>query len=366
MKKNYLKRFTILFTELLLILFAVSCKKDSKAPQPAVTNFAKLGLYEVASGTSRRVFIAISKVGTQAFSTPYGLVFDTGSTGMTIDATDILPASMITSSGIQVAGDSVNVNGITVTNQQSIISYGGVDGTIQEYGNLAYAPVTIGDGHGNITTPRIPIFLYYKVITANGKAMTPHSADVFGVAPGISYTSRSIASPLSYFSLPANVTNGFRLGMLSSAGFGTSLTYVPDLLYIGLTPSDLNSSAFVMHPLDYNSISGYSPNIRSSITYGNTTIPGLILFDTGTPATNIIEDSAAPSNTAPLPVNTTVKITTGPGFTYQFTTTSNYNLTQIENTSYSHDTRTIFSIDFFLSNEFLVDYTNHRIGLKNN
>ena len=45
----------------------------------------------------------------------YFTVFDTGSAGFTIDATGILPASMITNSGIQIAGDSVTVNGITVT-----------------------------------------------------------------------------------------------------------------------------------------------------------------------------------------------------------------------------------------------------------
>jgi hypothetical protein len=141
---------------------------------------------------------------------------------------------------------------------------------------------------------------------------------------------------------------------------------VPNLLYIGLTPNDLNASNFIMHPLTYSAVSGYSPNISSTITYGGISFPGLVLFDTGTPAVSILENPTASSNMATLPVNTTVSVTTGQGFSYQYTTSSSFNLTEVENPSYSRDSRTIFSIDFFLSNEYLLDYSNHRLGLKNN
>jgi hypothetical protein len=369
MRKGYLKFLPVLTGALFLLIFAVSCKKDRQVIVPDPVNFAKLGLYEqIGTGsTGRRIYIAVSQIGTQSLTSPYGLVFDTGSTGMTIDANGLLPASMITSSGIQVAGDSVTVNGITVTTQQAIVTFGGVDGETQEYGNLAYAPVTIGDINGKVTTPRIPIFLYYKIVdVTTGKQLAAHANDVFGVAPGTSFASRFIASPLSYFKLADNITSGFRLAVLNSAGFNTTTTYVPNLLYIGLTPNDLNASGFVMHPLGYSAISGYSPNIASTITYNGQSITGNILFDSGTPANTIIENSAATSNMITLPANANVSILTGQGFSYQYTTASNYNVTEVENPSYSHDSRTIFSINFFLSNEYLLDYTNHRIGLKNN
>ncbi|MDB5031650.1 hypothetical protein [Mucilaginibacter sp.] len=370
MKKSYSTPILILLG-LFFITLSVSCKKDNTVP-PANTisdpvNFAKLGLYEQIGGSTRRIFIAISQIGSQPLASPYGLVFDTGSTGMTIDANGILPASMITANGLIVAGDSVNVNGITVTSQQALITYGGVDGSVQEYGNLAYATVQLGDGHGSITTPRIPFFIYYKIVnTTTGKPLAAHSADVFGVGPGVSYTSRLIGSPLSYFKLGANITNGFRLAVLPSSGFNTTATYVPDLLYIGLTPKDLSGSNFIMHTLSYNAISGYLPNITSTVTYGGTSTSASILFDTGTPTTSIIENSAATANVANLPINTVVSFTTSQGFNYQYTVTSTANATEVENPSYSLDTRTIFSIDFFLNNEYLLDYTNHRIGLKNN
>jgi hypothetical protein len=371
MEKSYLKTRYKILALLVIGLFAASCKKDPQVyPGPGNTdpvNYATLGLYEQLNNTgARRIYIACSKLG-DIVTKNYGLVFDTGSTGMTIDATDIIPASMITSNGFQFSGDSAVVSGITITSQQAVISYGGIDGAISEYGNLAYAKVTVGDGHGNITTPRIPFFLYYKVINlSTGKQLAAHSADVFGVGPGVSATSRSIGSPLSYFGLNNNITSGFRLAKLNGANFLSAVTYTGNLLYIGLTPKDLNSSGFIMHPLGYNAISGYSPNIPSSITYNGKTITGTILFDTGTPLTHIIEDPSATNNSAPLPNNSTVSITTGEGFTYQYTTTSDFNLTQVENPSYSKDNRTVFSIDFFLTNEYLLDYTNHRIGLKNN
>jgi hypothetical protein len=189
---------------------------------------------------------------------------------------------------------------------------------------------------------------------------------VFGVGPGVSANSRSIGSPLSYFKLNSNITNGFRLARLNSTNFLSAATYTANLLYIGLTSADLNSSGFIMHPLGYNAISGYSPNIPSTITYNGKTISGTILFDTGTPLTHIIEDPSATDNSVALPVNSTVSITTGQGFSYQYITTSNSNLTQVENPAYTKDNRTVFSIDFFITNEYLLDYANHRIGLKNN
>jgi hypothetical protein len=366
MRKSYLACVPSLLAVLFSILFVVSCKKDPQV-NPIVTepsNLAKLGLYEQISGINRRIFIACSKLGDQA-TVNYGLVFDTGSTGLTIDASGIIPASMITTNGFVIPGDSIVVNGITITSQQAVITYGSVNSNISEYGNLAYTTVTIGDGNGNTTTPRIPIFLYYKIVDNTGKQLSAHAADVFGVGPGVSSTSRKIGSPLSYFKLANNVASGFRLAKLNSSNFGNSATYTPSLLTIGLTPNDMNASGFVMHPLTFNAISGYSSNIASTITYNSKNVAGKILFDTGTPSTHIIEDPTATSNIAALPANTSVSFVTGQGFSYQYATASNYNFTTVQRPSYSGDDRTILSINFFLDNEFLLDYTNHRIGLKN-
>lgn len=348
------------------ILLMSSCKKDHNSTLiPAPKPIATLGMYEVDSGIYKRIFIPITKVGTQ--SGTYYSIFDTGSTGMTMDATGLIPASMITDAGITVAGDSVNVNGITITSQTAIIAFGNTQSEIQEFGNLAYANVTIGDQNGSTTTSRIPIFLYYKIIdNTTGKKQPAHSNDVFGVGPGVSSANSAIGSPLSYFKTPANVTSGFKLALLNNAAFSLNGTYVAGLLTIGLVPNDLTANGFVMHNLTYYSQGGYSPDIPATINYNGTSVAGTILFDTGTPAISTIANENAASNISQLPANTSVTITTGKGFSYSYTTASANDITQVAKPSYTNDPRTIFSINFFADNEFLMDYANHKIGLKNN
>jgi hypothetical protein len=121
-----------------------------------------------------------------------------------------------------------------------------------------------------------------------------------------------------------------------------------------------------MHSLNYYSQGGYSPDIPATISYNGKNVAATVLFDTGTPAISTIENNSATSNISSLPAKTVVTITTGNGFSYQYTTTDKNNLTQVARPSYTLDPRTIFSIDFFVDNEFLMDYKNHKIGLKNN
>jgi hypothetical protein len=371
MKKSYAHYFLYLIIACCSVVIA-SCKKDKQPSEPVITNYATLGLYQrstVDNGTTyKRIFMPV-KIGTS--TERYGAIFDTGSTGLTIDAKDILPADMITPNGLVITGDSTTKNGITVYAGERIIAFGGgASSETREYGNLAYTNITLGDGNGNVTVTRMPIFIYYKIVDVTNNVNLPaHSADVFGVGPGESYASNKIASPLSYFKLPAGVTNGFKLALLNGPFSLSPLpaNYVPGLLTIGLTPTDLNSSGFIMHNLDYYSVGGYSPNIRASITYnGKTVNNAFLLFDTGDPAITYLSDPTATANVTTLPVNTPVSLTTNNGFSYQYTTASSSNVTQIIKTSYSGDIRSIFSIDFFVNNQYLLDYQNHRIGLKNN
>ena len=327
-----------------------------------------MGLYEVDqvdTFTYKRIFIPVSGMGTASISTYY-LVFDTGSSGLTIDANGILPASMITSSGIKVPGDSVVVSGITVTNQVAIVSFGNATSETSEYGNLAYATVKLGDVNGSITTGRIPIFLYYKIVDNNGAVQAKHSQDVFGVGPGTSFASSAISSPLSYFKTTNGLLNGFKLSTLVNAQFTTGGSYVQNLLQIGVLPSDVNpSNGFIMHQLSYFAQGGYSPDIPSTITYSGKTVAATILFDTGTPAISILENPGAPSNIATLPAGTNVTLTTNNGFKYSYTTNGG-DVADVAKPSYTGDPRTIFSINFFTENEFIMDYQGHEIGLKNN
>jgi hypothetical protein len=366
MRRNHtIKQLPFVFLFLLSSTLIFSCKKDKATTTTSTTvSPVVLGLYEYAVDTNKRIFIPISKIGTQTVS--YYGIFDTGSTGMTMDAHDLIPASMITSTGITVTGDSTVVNGITVTSQTSTISYGDKTGITKEYGNLAYALITIGDSQGSLTLKRVPFFLYYKVVEGDGTQLPAHSNDVFGVGPGVSYASSAIASPLSYFNTGTNLTSGFKLATLNSAYFNSNGNYVANLLTIGLTADDLSSNGFIMHPLTYYAVGGYSPDIAGTLTYSNKTISATFLFDTGTPSLSILEDKTAVASIGELPAGSVVKVTTSQGFVYQYTTTKTENLTTVQNPNTTGDPRTILSIEFFISNEYLTDYKDHQIGLKNN
>jgi len=344
-----------------LIISVSSCSKDNAKPITTTS----LGLYEYAADSGKRVFIPVTKIGNKTIN--YFSVFDTGSSGMTIDAHSLIPDTMITSTGIQFTGDSTTVNDITIIAGQYTLSYGNKTGLTKEYGYLAYAPVTIGDVNGNMSAKRVPIFLYYKVVDVNsGKIDTnQHALDIFGVGPGTSYANSSIASPLVYFNNSAGLVSGFKLAVLPRTMFSGSGTYVAKLLTVGLSSEDITSKGFIMHPLNNNGVGGYSPDIPATITYSNQTVTGNVLFDTGTPLFSIIENKLALSSTGPLPANTQVTVKTNMGFTYTYTTTTVTNLTQIQNPNVTADYRTIFGIDFFMNNEYLADYTHHQIGLKN-
>jgi hypothetical protein len=367
MIKFYPFNFILVFAAIFLLLFAASCKKDNNNTPTGPQPIAKLGLYELVSGdnTARRVYIYISKVGTQTGS--WISVFDTGSSGMTIDAHGILPDSMITTDGFKFTGDSVTVRGLTITAQQATLSYGDANDETLEYGNLAYAQVVIGDKNGSVTTQRIPFFLYYKIIDLKtGKQQASHSNDVFGVGPGMSFANLAIASPLSYLT-SSNTIRGFKLAKFNSGMFSTNGTFVSGLLTIGLFPDDVAaSSGFIMHNLPFSDISGYSPTIPSTITYNGQTIRGAVLFDTGTPSVSTIENPNATANETALPANTKVTIVTNDGFTYTYTSSNTNFITQVAQPNFTLDTRTIFGIDFFLNNEYMMDYQAHSIGLKNN
>ncbi|WP_345947782.1 hypothetical protein ABDD95_13085 [Mucilaginibacter sp. PAMB04274] len=368
MTRNYLGKLQAAVWALIIAVSFTACKKDNTQPEalkPQPKPLATLGLYQFASGANKRIFIPISQIGTQKVA--YAGIFDTGSSGFTMDANGLLPASMITSNGIQVTGDSVTVNGITVTNRTATMAYGDLTGSTHEYGNLAYASIVIGNSAGSVTTKRIPIFLYYKIVDGDGKELPQHSADVFGVGPSKGYTFPEVVSPLDGLALPAGTTSGFKLAKLPAANFNSTGALISGLLTLGLVPDDLSqaSSGFIMHPLNFSAAGGYSPNIQATITYGSTSVDAQVLFDTGNPSISVIENNKETRALGRLPANTDVTITTKKGFVYKYTTNSTGNLTQIQNPNVSGDFRTIMALDFFINNEMLTDYSNHVIGLKN-
>jgi hypothetical protein len=158
------------------------------------------------------------------------------------------------------------------------------------------------------------------------------------------------------------------MAALGTNNFSLNGTYVPDVVKLGLTADDLSaSSGFTFTQLSFFAGDGYAPIIPASLTYNGNKINTEVLFDTGTEPFSYIEDSkAAADTTLLLPASSTVSLSTTNGFNYSYTTTASENLTNVENPGSSKTDLTILSLEFFLTNEYMIDFTNHKLGLKNN
>jgi len=378
MIKNYPLKNLLLVAAFLLLIVLASCKKDStNNNNTPVTKTvvdatpAKLGLYAADSSIFKLLITAISKIGTN--TTDYGLQFDTGSGGLVIDAADIIPANMITSSGFTFTGDSTIVNGITITNKTNTITYGDDATSLDKvYGNLAYASVTVGDvAGGEVTIKRLAFFLYYKAVDYQGNKFPAHEFDIFGVSPeyDISFAGGiSVQSPLSYYEPGTGLTKGFILSAIPASTYSYAGTYVPGAVTMGLTAANLSSSSgFTMHDEANEGNYGYSPLVRSSLSYNNnSSFASDVVFDTGTEPYSYLEDPTAIDTIALLPAKTPVAVTTSDGFAYNYSTTPTDNLTFVENPTLSGAEVSILSLEFFLTNSYMLDYDNHRLGVKSN
>jgi len=380
MLKEYFTKNLPVLPGLFLLFIIASCTKDTMNSNSTSTNNntvtiiptatpVKLGLIEVDTAIYKLLFMDVSKIGTQTVN--YDMIFDTGSGGMVIDANGIIPASMITSTGFNFTGDSTIVNGITITSQTSLIEYGDDASTLTKvYGNLAYAPVTIGEPDGNVVIKRLPFFLYYKGVDAKGKVQEAHYFDVLGVSPEYDVTfpnNAYITSPLSYYDPGTGLTRGFKMAALGTSNFSVGGTYVPGAITLGLTSGDLSSAGFVMQQLYFTAADGYLTASPGTVTYNGKLVSTPVIFDTGTEPYSYIEDKTAASGSSVLLANnSSVSIATTSGFNFAYTTTAADYLTYVENPGSSTNNISIFGMEFFLKNSYLLDYTDHKLGVKNN
>lgn len=159
----------------------------------------------------QRLFIPVSGVGDQA--TALNLLFDTGSGGLTLDATQIFPASMVGPNGfVFPPGQStLQYHGITVTNAGTKVRFA----TRIQDGNLGWAQVSFGRAGHSVTTSSMPIFFYYAITDPAGNRIPfPPQKGIFGVSSDMTAVDGSLASPLRFVRFD-HVNAGF---MLSPVG----------------------------------------------------------------------------------------------------------------------------------------------------
>ncbi len=381
--KSPLKRPLVIVLASSFVFFA--CRKTDHVPTGSSTS----GSSEISSPVTldllpaqnqaeadRRLFLPVMQVGAIKLSSRK-LIFDSGSEGFVFSATSLFPASLICDTGMIIhSKDSAVINGITITDTKVSASYGDPPATRTFYGNISYASIVIGDNAGSITTLRMPFMLVYKGVnnqTNQAIAVDSSSDGIAGVSSsgfntivdnGLVSSFSELKSPFNYLTYTNGVDAGFMLDPLNSIqGWTTtpSNTGSPatPLLTVGLT--NASEAGFALQLQRLSGIGVFDPNLLGTIRFQNTTVDNTdILFDTGTPVGDIIyTNSVARATTLSSGVN--VQLSTSEGFAYNYTTDGGFFQTTVSPTG---QTRSIFGIDFFLNNYFLLDYTQHLIGLK--
>jgi hypothetical protein len=347
---------------------------------------------DATATSAARLFVFVTAVGSESTQLP--LAFDTGSSGITLNALKIFPASMVSSSGfVFPAGQStLTYNNITVTAQQGTRAYGGANGHTQ-VGNLGFASVTFGDSTRELVTQTMPVLFYFAIqSTATGEAVTPEAQDGwFGVndapnlismqgatAAGVECSVASVGpcwvgSVLKYLTYSSAVEAGFVLspitvqpcditarnctpapalaiGLNSASAAGFSLTNLPcDLSYNG--PQQING---------YTVCQEYVPDTQLDVQgSSDVTFTGAVLFDTGTPSfvVNLPSSDIPPANV------TSLQITTAGGFVYS--ASAGRGLFAIAARTAATTTQgSVMGLGYFQTNSLLTNFTTGIQGLK--
>jgi hypothetical protein len=372
----------------------------SSAPQPStITKPTTINLYPSQSASSAPLLrVMVTSVG--GVTANMALGFDTGSAGVTLYAQSIFPASMVSASGfVFPAGQSsITYNGITVTSLQGTRSYGTVNQTV-EHGNLGFAELTFGDASGTVTTQVMPIFLFFAIddTTGNGFAPTSYWQGWFGVAStdgtidvagstapaggfvGCATDSTitcNVVSAMKYIDYGNQVNAGFLLSPapLQSCDITTAGSCQPQpMLTVGVdanVESGFSTTPLVCPPSGYTgpaSIAGYpvcQKSLQVTVAASGAdagSYSGYAVFDTGTPDFYLSTPSASILQSG-LDPGSMVTITTLSGFNYSYTAdeTATTN-TQID---LGGNSDSIFGIQYFTTNAYLLDFTAGIVGWK--
>ena len=366
-----------IFSLAAVALFFNACRKsdvpagtsDSNISSPRTINLIPA---QNQSAGDRRIYLPIMQVGTTKATLK--TVFDTGSEGMVLSGTSLFTSMYIADTGIVInSPDSAIINGITVTSTKVVSTYGSPPATRSFYGNIAYASFVFGDASGSVQTLRMPFIVIYKGVDNQTQASVPVDANSDGIAgiqssgftPGIALvTNRAgVKSPFNYFNYGTGIFAGFQLAPLSNIGWTNQASNQgfpsTPLLTLGLTSDMETGYALQSQRLDIGFL--YDPDLLVNVTYGGSTVSNSnLLLDTGTPVGNSIFNSAISGSTT-LAAGVAVSFSTNEGFDYGYSTDNLLFQTIVQNNGQQ---RCIFGIDFFLNNYFLIDYTQHYIGLK--
>ncbi|UVC13654.1 hypothetical protein [Mesorhizobium onobrychidis] len=306
----------------------------------------------------RMLYINILFLGYRKIAQP--LLFDTGSSGMTIDCTVVLPTKMCSEKGIKIK-KTFELDGLTVTTQKTVMHYG----TYDEYGNVASARVIFGSADSAASTAvSIPFLIRYKEVRRStgevvGGPLWPKG--IFGVSPlGGGGPNQMLKSPLNSVS----AGNGLRQGyFLSPIGTDWKVCTNEDLncpqidaLHIGLSDSvkkDFKIKKWERASKNYN-----FPTTEACIFWGKKPICRPTLYDTGN---STIMVAGGPPKKPGLSLDTGVNVTvTSPNHDeWRFTTTYKPEVEFVPQIEHH-----IIGVRYFETNSLLFDLESKEIGFR--
>ncbi|HTO62219.1 MAG TPA: hypothetical protein VMM15_13300 [Bradyrhizobium sp.] len=306
----------------------------------------------------RMLYIRLLALGDRRVDQP--LLFDTGSAGMTVECSVVLPANLCSESGIAIK-KTLELDGITVTTEKAVLNYG----TYDEYGNIAMARVTIGAREQPIATAAaIPLLVRYKKVRrATGEVVGGPlwPKGTFGVSPvGGAGPERTLTSPL----MAIRPENGLRRGYyLSPIGTDWKICTneegnCPEVaaLHIGISESvrsGFKTSKWQRADAHYN-----FPTIDACIAWGDESVCRPTLYDTGN-STIMVAGKPRKKTETSLGVGVDVAVTAPNHDAWKFKTTYQPEVELVPQLPYQ-----IVGIRYFEANSLLFDLDAAEIGFR--
>jgi len=306
----------------------------------------------------RMLYIDVLKLGKRRIAKP--LLLDTGSAGVTIQCDVVLPKKLCSHDGIKIDKET-EIDGIRITTEKIVSHYG----TYDEYGNLAYAMMTIGrKGQSVTTSSEIPFLIRYKQVRRStgeivGGPLWP--LGIFGVSPVGGQAQGRLQSPMAAFDVGPGVHRGFYLSPIGTkwrtcTNEQRSCPTV-DALHVGI-PDTLRKE-FKLSKWRRASDRHNFPTVDTCIAFDSAEACRPTLFDTGN--STIMVAGKSGSSDGSLPVGANVKVSGANFGTWDFRTTY-----RPEVEFYPNLDTNIVGIRYFEKNSLLFDLETQEIGFRLN
>ena len=304
----------------------------------------------------RMLYVDLRALGERQIAQP--LLFDTGSAGVTVECSVVLPEKLCSHAGIKIDKETV-IDGITVTTQKIVSHYG----TYDEYGNLAFARMTIGrKGQSVATSGPVPFLVRYKKVRRStgeivGGPLWP--LGVFGVSPVGGQVSGKLQSPMAAFEVAPGLHRGFYLSPIGTKWRQCTNEErncpIVDALHIGIPDAlrkNFKLSKWVRASGRHN-----FPTVETCIALENLNICQPTLFDTGNSTVMIAGQSKRSKSS--LPIGTSLKVSGADFGTWRFNTTY-----RPEVELYPNLDTNIIGIRYFETNSLMFDLGTQEIGFR--